>query len=127
MELFTLFDIITVRMADILDIILVSILAYYVFYLFRGTRAVQMLFGGAILLIVWFIAKWWELHTLVWLLSNLATLGIIAVVILFQPEIRSALTRIGQTISKLNLRTIFFHENTLDKITENLFINLLTT
>ena len=120
MELFTLFDIITVRMADILDIILVSILAYYVFYLFRGTRAVQMLFGGAILLIVWFIAKWWELHTLVWLLSNLATLGIIAVVILFQPEIRSALTRIGQTISKLNLRTIFFHENTLDKITENL-------
>ena len=120
MELFTLFDIITVRMADILDIILVSILAYYVFYLFRGTRAVQMLFGGAILLIVWFIAKWWELHTLVWLLSNLATLGIIAVVILFQPEIRSALTRIGQTISKLNLRTISFHENTLDKITENL-------
>lgn len=107
-------------MADILDIILVSILAYYVFYLFRGTRAVQMLFGGAILLIVWFIAKWWELHTLVWLLSNLATLGIIAVVILFQPEIRSALTRIGQTISKLNLRTIFFHENTLDKITDNL-------
>lgn len=120
MELFTLFDIISVRMADVLDIILVSILAYYVFYLFRGTRAVQMLFGGGILLIIWFIAKWWELHTLAWLLSNLATLGIIAVVILFQPEIRSALTRIGQTISRLNLRTIFFHANALDKVTESL-------
>ena len=92
MELFTLFDIITVRMADILDIILVSILAYYVFYLFRGTRAVQMLFGGAILLIVWFIAKWWELHTLVWLLSNLATLGIIAVVILFHYDVMAVFT-----------------------------------
>ncbi|MEE0876438.1 MAG: diadenylate cyclase CdaA [Fibrobacteraceae bacterium] len=120
MELFTLFDIIPVRMADILDILLVSILAYYVFYLFRGTRAVQMLFGGAILLIIWFIAKWWELHTLTWLLSNLATLGIIAVVILFQPEIRSALTRIGQMISRLNLRSLFFHAKALDQITESL-------
>lgn len=120
MELFTLFDIIPVRMADILDILLVSILAYYVFYLFRGTRAVQMLFGGAILLIIWFIAKWWELHTLTWLLSNLATLGIIAVVILFQPEIRSALTRIGQMISRLNLRSLFFHAKALDQITEAL-------
>lgn len=107
-------------MADILDILLVSILAYYVFYLFRGTRAVQMLFGGAILLIIWFIAKWWELHTLTWLLSNLATLGIIAVVILFQPEIRSALTRIGQMISRLNLRSLFFHAKALDQITEAL-------
>ena len=120
MELFTLFDIIPVRMADILDILLVSILAYYVFYLFRGTRAVQMLFGGAILLIIWFIAKWWELHTVTWLLSNLATLGIIAVVILFQPEIRSALTRIGQMISRLNLRSLFFHAKALDQITEAL-------
>ncbi len=118
MVLFSLFDIIDVRMADILDILLVSILAYYVIYLFRGTRAVQMLFGAAILLVVWFLAKWWELHTLVWLLSNLATLGIIAIVILFQPEIRSALTRIGQIFSKINMRTIFFHTSGLDKVTE---------
>lgn len=118
MVLFSLFDIIDVRMADILDILLVTILVYYVFYLFRGTRAVQMLFGALIFLIVWVVAKWWELHTLVWILSNLATLGFIALVILFQPEIRSALTRVGQIFSKLNMRSIFFHANGLDKITE---------
>lgn len=118
MVLFSLFDIIDVRMADILDVLLVTILVYYVFYLFRGTRAVQMLFGAVVLVLVWFIAKWWELHTIVWILSNLATLGFIALVILFQPEIRSALTRIGQIFSKLNMKSIFFHANGLDKVTE---------
>ena len=120
MVLFSLFDIVEVRLADILDILLVSILSYYVFYLFRGTRAVQMLFGACILFVLWIIAEWWELHTVVWILSNLATLGFVALVILFQPEIRSALTRIGQIFSKLNMRSIFFHANGLDKVTESI-------
>ncbi|SOE58969.1 hypothetical protein SAMN05720781_1502 [Fibrobacter sp. UWT3] len=46
MVLFKLFDVIDVRMADILDVLLISILLYYVFLLFRGTRAVQMIVGG---------------------------------------------------------------------------------
>ena len=104
MHLFKLFGVIDVRFADILDIFLISIIAYYVFLLFRGTRAVQMFVGGGLLLIGWILAQWWELHTLVWLLSNLATLGIIAIVILFQPEIRGALTRIGQSAAKMNLK-----------------------
>ena len=118
MEAFKLFGVIDVRIADILDIFLITIILYYVFLLFRGTRAVQMFFGGALLLIVWILAQWWELHTLVWLLSNLATLGIIAIVILFQPEIRGALTRIGQAASQLNFRTMFFHQSGLDAVTE---------
>ncbi|MCF0215067.1 MAG: TIGR00159 family protein [Fibrobacteraceae bacterium] len=118
MVLFKLFDIIDVRMADILDILLISIILYYVFLLFRGTRAVQMIFGGLLLMLAWLLAQWWELHTLVWLLSNLATLGIIAVVILFQPEIRSALTRIGQSFSQANLQSIFFHSSGLDDVTD---------
>lgn len=118
MVLFKLFDIIDVRMADILDILLISIILYYIFLLFRGTRAAQMLFGGLLLIAVWFIAQWWELHTVVWLISNLATLGIIAVVILFQPEIRSALTRIGIAASKLNFHNLFFHASGLEDITK---------
>lgn len=120
MVLFKLFDIIDVRMADILDILLVSILVYYIFLLFRGTRAAQMLFGGLLLILMWFIAQWWELHTITWIISNLATLGIIAIVILFQPEIRSALTRIGQAASKLDLKTIFFHSSGLDEVTKTI-------
>ena len=120
MHLFKLFGVIDVRFADILDIFLISIIAYYVFLLFRGTRAVQMFVGGGLLLIGWILAQWWELHTLVWLLSNLATLGIIAVVILCQPEIRGALTRIGQSAAKMNLKNLFFHQSGLNKIAEEI-------
>ena len=120
MHLFKLFGVIDVRFADILDIFLISIVAYYVFLLFRGTRAVQMFVGGGLLLIGWFLAQWWELLTVVWLLSNLATLGIIAVVILFQPEIRGALTRIGQSVANMNLRTLFFHQSGLNQVAEEI-------
>lgn len=120
MVLFKLFDIIDVRMADILDILLISVILYYIFLLFRGTRAAQMIFGAFLLILAWLIAQWWELHTLVWTLSNLATLGIIALVILFQPEIRSALTRIGQSVSKFDFKNILFHTSGLDEITQKI-------
>lgn len=120
MTLFKLFNIIDVRMADILDVLLISVILYYIFLLFRGTRAAQMIFGAFLLILAWLIAQWWELHTLVWMLSNLATLGIIAIVILFQPEIRSALTRIGQSVSKVDLRNILFHASGLDDIAQKI-------
>ena len=120
MILFKLFGIIDVRPADILDVLLISIIIYYIFLLFRGTRAAQMIFGGLLLILAWIIAQWWELHTVVWLISNLATLGIIALVILFQPEIRSALTRIGQAASKLDFHNLFFHSSGLDEITKTI-------
>jgi len=120
MVLFKLFDVIDVRMADILDILLVSIILYYVFLLFRGTRAVQMIVGGLLLIGAWLVAQWWELRSITWLLSNLTGIGIIALVILFQPEIRSALTRIGQTISRADLRQLFFHSSGLDEVTESI-------
>ncbi|MDR1760490.1 MAG: diadenylate cyclase CdaA [Fibrobacter sp.] len=113
-----LFGVIQFGLADILDITIISVVLYYVFLLFRGTRAVQMFIGGALLLLTWIIAQWWELHTLVWMLSNLATLGVVAVVILFQPEIRGALVRIGQSVSKVDVKSLFFHKDNLDEITE---------
>ena len=84
MVLFKIFDVIDVRMADILDVLLVSIILYYVFLLFRGTRAVQMIVGGLLLILAWLIAQWWELRSITWLLSNLTGIGIVALVILFQ-------------------------------------------
>jgi diadenylate cyclase len=107
-------------MADILDVLLISILLYYVFLLFRGTRAVQMIVGGLLLIVAWLIAQWWELRSISWILSNLTGIGIIALVILFQPEIRSALTRIGQTISRADIRQLFFHSSGLDEVTESI-------
>ncbi len=117
---FRLFDVIEVRFADLVDILLISIILYYIFLLFRGTRAVQMFVGFGLLLVGWVLAQWWELHGVVWLFSNLATLGMVALVILFQPEIRGALTRIGQIASQADLRSVFFHSSGLDECAEKI-------
>lgn len=112
---FRLFGVVPLRLADLLDIMLVSVFFYYAFLLFRGTRAVQMFFGFGILLLGWLLAHWWQLHGVEWLFSNLATVGLVALVILFQPEMRGALTRIGQTVSHLDFRRFFFHSSRIDE------------
>lgn len=110
-----LFGVIPVRLADLLDVLLVSVFFYYAFLLFRGTRAVQMFFGFGILLLGWFLAHWWQLHGVEWLFTNLATVGLVALVILFQPEMRGALTRIGQSVTHLDVRRVFFHRSRIDE------------
>ncbi len=110
-SLFDLFGVVPVRLADLLDIVLVTIFFYYIFMLFRGTRAVQMIFGLGMLLFGWLMAKWWGLSGVEWLFSNLATVGVVALVILFQPEIRGALTRLGQMVSQMDVRTVLFHRS----------------
>lgn len=111
---FKLFGVIDIRVADLLDVLLVSVFFYYAFLLFRGTRAVQMFFGFGILMVGYLLAQWWELHGVSWLFSNLATVGLVALVILFQPEIRGALTRIGQSVSILDFKNLLFHSPSSD-------------
>ncbi len=81
---------------DILDIIIVSFLFYRLFLLIRGTRAAQMFIGLFILIVISFVARWLNLNALNWLLSSLKTVWVVAFVILFQPELRRALSLLGQ-------------------------------
>lgn len=81
---------------DILDIIIVAFLFYRVFLLVKGTRATQMFIGLFLLIILSFVAQWLNLNALNWILSSLKTVWVIAFVILFQPELRRALTQLGQ-------------------------------
>ena len=81
---------------DALDVLLVAAILYRVFVMFRGTRAVQMLLGLAVLLVVVAVARRLELRTVGWLLEDLWAYWLIAIIVLFQPELRQALTRIGQ-------------------------------
>ena len=113
---FKALGVIDFRLADLLDITLVSVFFYYLFLLFRGTRAVQMFFGFAVLLLGWFVAHWWELPGVEWLFSNLATVGLVALVILFQPEMRGALTRIGGLVSTIDIRRVFFHSSVAETV-----------
>jgi diadenylate cyclase len=81
---------------DILDIIIVAFLFYRVFLLIRGTRAAQMFIGLFLLILVSFVARWLNMNALNWILSSLKTVWVIAFVILFQPELRRALSLLGQ-------------------------------
>ena len=117
-----LFGFIDFGITDILDIILVSIFFYYVFFLFLGTRAVQMFFGFTVLVIFYSLSQWWGLGGVSFLFSNFLTVGVVALVIVFQPEIRGALTRLGQTASHSTIRHLLFHQDAMKDIVESVVV-----
>lgn len=112
------FGFIDFGITDVFDIILVSIFFYYVFFLFLGTRAVQMFFGFSVLMGFYGLSQWWDLQGVSFLFSNLFTVGVVALVIVFQPEIRGALTRLGQTASHTTIRHLLFHQDSMREIIE---------
>ncbi|MBI6545317.1 MAG: TIGR00159 family protein [Cyanobacteria bacterium NC_groundwater_1444_Ag_S-0.65um_54_12] len=86
----------SLRWQDALDIALVSFILYRLFLLIRGTRAVQLLRGLLLLLLAYLIANALQLHTITWLVQSTATMIIVAIPIVFQPELRRALALLGQ-------------------------------
>lgn len=86
----------TIRWQDILDILLVAFIFYRLILILKGTRTLQMLVGLAVLLLALVVSKWIELYTIDWLVTKFWSQIIIALIILFQPEIRRALAQIGK-------------------------------
>ncbi len=85
------------RWQDVVDILLVSIIFYRILLLIKGTKAAKMLLGLGVLLIVSFFSKYLELYTLDWMISSFWGQVVVAVIVLFQPEIRRALAQMGET------------------------------
>src|SRR5438093_1629125 len=81
---------------DVLDILVVSILIYEVLKLIRGTRAVQMVLGGGVLVALFYGSRWGHLETVNWLIRNLFGYVVFAVIVLFQSDIRRALAHLGR-------------------------------
>ena len=79
-----------------IDIALVAFLLYRLILLIKETRAEQVLKGLAILLAVTWLSGVLRLNTVYWILKNTATVGVIALLIVFQPELRRALEQIGR-------------------------------
>ena len=86
----------SIRWQDVADILLVSYVIYRVILLIRGTRAVQMLAGIAVMTVVYFGARELELMTLYWLLGTFLSSIFLIVIIIFQRDIRRALAQMGQ-------------------------------
>ncbi|MCD6423177.1 MAG: diadenylate cyclase CdaA [Elusimicrobia bacterium] len=77
------------------DIIITAVLIYYVLSLLKETRAISIVKGILILLLITIAAKLANLRTLSWLLSKTWVIGVIALVIVFQPELRFLLAKLG--------------------------------
>lgn len=100
---------------DLVDIAIVSFFVYKLLTLMRGTKSLQILFGMLFLSLLSFIAFWFQFEALKWLITNIATVGIIVLVIVFQPEIRRALMQMGKNpIFRRLLKTE--SRNVLDEI-----------
>ncbi|MFC1810431.1 diadenylate cyclase CdaA [Patescibacteria group bacterium] len=81
----------------IIDILLVSIVFYYIFILIKGSRAIHILIGLAILAVVFIMSKAFALFATGWLLDRFLTLILVAIPVIFQQELRRGLEKLGQT------------------------------
>ena len=85
-----------IRVADIFDILILSVLFYQLMKLSRESRASQVLKGLVILLIASLVAQWLNLRGTGWLFSYIVNTGPLMILILFQPEIRRAFEKVGR-------------------------------
>ena len=81
---------------DLLDLAIVSFALYEVLKAIRGTRAVQMAIGSAVFVIIFYLSQWGHLETVNWLVRNVASYIVFAMIVIFQADIRRALAHLGR-------------------------------
>ena len=102
-----------------LDILIVAVFIYYLLVLIRGTRAVQLLIGVLVLVLIYQIATWLQLTLTTLLLQALFAVALVALVVVFQPELRRALGQLGQ-LGPLNRLLAPGSEEELESIVDEL-------
>ncbi len=107
--------------ALIIDLILVGYLIYVLVKMLKGTRAMQLVKGITILIIITALSEFFSLNLLHYILNSVTTYGVIAVIIIFQPELRRTLEQMGSA----DIRKLFdFDEtdqNSVDDIVDAIF------
>jgi diadenylate cyclase len=85
----------SVGFADILDIAIISVVIYYVLNMLKKTRAFQLMIGVGIFFAVYIVAITFKLKATTFLIDTLLQVGLIALLVVFQPELRRALEQVG--------------------------------
>ena len=104
-----------IRWQDFLDIGIIACGVYWIIHLIRGTRAVQMLVGLVVVFGAYLASQILELYTLNWVLDNFLSSFLLVTVILFQNDIRRALTEVGRG-SLFNLREQAAYKQVLEEV-----------
>ncbi|MBS6396815.1 MAG: diadenylate cyclase CdaA [Clostridiales bacterium] len=89
-------DALDVTRTDIAEIIILSFLIYQIMIWIKSTRAWTLLKGFAVLLVLLAVAAFFRMNTILWIARNFFSLGITAIIIVFQPELRRALEQLGE-------------------------------
>lgn len=93
----------SINFIDIVDILILTFLFYHLLKLIRETRAGQLLKGVIWIILIYLVCRTIGLKSITFLLENTLSVGLIAILIMFQPELRRALEKFGSTsMSKLN-------------------------
>lgn len=86
----------TFRVGDFFDILCVAVIFYFLYKQIKDTRAMALLKGLAVLLVINVISRFFDLHVVSWLLSQGMTVLLVALPVVFQPELRRALEQLGR-------------------------------
>lgn len=108
---------ITIRVLDIIDIIMVAFLLYQIYMLIRGTVAINIFGGIVVLYIIWLVVRALNMELLSGILGQIIGVGVIAIIIVFQQEIRKFLLFIGtkyMSKSKFSLENLLFPRHKTD-------------
>lgn len=100
----------TIGFSDILDVAIVTLLVFNVLKLLKKTRAFQILYGVMLIFLVYIFATQFQLKTISFLIESLLQVGFIALLVVFQPEMRRALEQLGNT--NLNFINLFRKRST---------------
>ncbi len=87
---------IQIRLLDIIDILLVAILIYQLYLLIKGTGAMNIFLGILSIYLLWWLVRLFEMELLTALLGQFISVGVLALIIVFQPEIRRFLLMVGK-------------------------------
>ena len=112
--------IVNFRLQDIVDVFLLTILAYHLFLWFRGTKAVKALVGLLGLGIVYVVARTWGLFLTTWAFQILFQVVVILLIVIFQPEIRQVLEKVNP-LQVFGLRKATSLEKWIEPFAEGIF------
>ena len=111
---------------DIIDILLVALMLYYIYQLMRESRSLNVFIGIMMFVVVWiFVSQVLEMKLLGAILDKLVSVGVIALIVLFQEDIRKALYNIGAHQRVRRLTNLFTSKKLRDKQNQNVKQNIM--
>jgi diadenylate cyclase len=108
----------TVGLLDIMDVVIVAFVLYKLYVMIKDTRAVALLKGLIVLLVATLASKWLGLNVINWLLQKTMTVVMVALPVVFQPELRRALEQLGR--GNLFKKSGFLDEEEAENLLEEL-------